>query len=146
MTMPKGRLRQPEHPLQEVMANGAACGFALQKLAELWYTPGGNITYVQFPLELSHAKYGDFDEDEPPVKTPITEATMHYGAEDLPILAWIVAPGGGSAAVVVDMLERPRSRTPDERGQPVTYTDCQLIRGTPGEVLPREIREMMGLS
>ena len=87
-----------------------------------------------------------FGEDEEPVKSPITEATMHYGAEDLPILAWAVAPGGGSAAAVVDMLERPRRPGREgEAGDPVTYTDCKVISGTPSEVLPRRILEKMGL-
>lgn len=137
MTMPQGRLWQPDHPAQEVLANGAACGDMLRGLAKMW----DSMLTVHYPLDY-------FGEDEDPVKTPISEATMHYGAEDLPILAWIVAPGGGLAAAVVDLLERPREwrnmdLTPE--GHPVSYADCKVIRGTPGEILPREIREKMGL-
>ena len=139
MTMPEGRLWHPDSPQQEVLANGAVCGDMLRGLAKMW----DSMLSVHYPLDY-------FGEDEDPVKTPISEATMHYGAEDLPILAWIVAPGGGSAAAVVDMLERPRGQhvvfgSSPEQGQPVSYADCKVIRGTPGEILPREIREKMGL-
>jgi hypothetical protein len=159
MTTPQGRLHNPDHPSQEVLANGAACGDVLRGLAMMWMREPDLLPHattvhlgpVHYPLDY-------FDDDEDPVKTPFTEATMHYRAEDLPILAWVVAPGGGSAAVVVDLLERPQgqhlvtghdvgvvfgsSREPD---QPVSYADCKVIRGTPGEILPREIREKMGL-
>ena len=143
MTTPKGRLWRPDSPAQEVLANGAFCGDKLRWLASMWWD------YTQFgtkePTSAVHYPLDYFDEDEDPVKSPITEATMHYRAEDLPILAWVVAPGGGSAAVVVDMLERPTSQIKRKRGQPVTYADCQIVQGTPSEVLPREILEKMGL-
>jgi len=166
----EGRLWQPDHPAQEILANGAACGDQLRRIGKMWekepvqgYDPfllryqnptpwknplrknpvGGIIIY---PVDYFGAEGWGRDEEVKPVKTPITEATMHVGAEDLPILAWIVSPSGGSAAVVVDMLERPRSRPRYYQDEPVTYTDCKLIQGTPSEVLPREIRERMGLS
>ena len=144
MTMPKGRLHNPDSPGQEILANGAVCGNALRVLARMFWDYGRlgirePANAVRYPLDY-------FGEDEDPVKTPITEATMFSGAEDLPILAWVVAPGGGSAAVAVDMLERPsRPGIAFPEGQPVTYTDCKVIQGTPSEVLPREILEKMGL-
>jgi len=103
MTMSQGRLHNPDTPQQEVLANGAACGDILRGLAKMWMNQ--NIPAATVHLGPLHYPLDYFDEDEDPVKSPITEATMHYGAEDLPILAWVVAPSGGSAAVVVDMLE-----------------------------------------
>ena len=137
MTMPKGRLYQPEHPGQEVLANGAACGMQLARLARMWSTVQEYVAII-YPNDY-------FDEDEEPVKTPITEATMHYGADDLPILAWVVGHGGGSVAVVVDIVERSRVRINHGGVEPVPYSDCKVIQGTSGEVLPKSIRDRMGL-
>ena len=137
MTMSQGRLYQPEHAGQEVLANGAACGFQLGHLAEIWSSPQ-NYALVYYPID-------QFDPDEEPVKTPITEATMHYGAEDLPILAWVVGQGGGSVAVVVDIIERSRVRINHGGVEPVPFSDCKVIQGTSGEVLPKSIRDRMGL-
>ena len=137
MTMSQGRLYQPEHAGQEVLANGAACGFQLGHLAEIWSSPQ-NYALVYYPID-------QFDPDEEPVKTPITEATMHYGAEDLPILAWVVGHGGGSVAVVVDMLERSKLRTNHGGDEPAPYSDCKVIQGAPWEILPKSIRDKMGL-
>ena len=155
MTPPKGRLWHPDSPEQEVLANGAVCGNALRAMAKMWArddltgTPDpryfGTVRGHD-PTAIVHYPLDHFDDDEEPIMSPITEATMHYGAEDLPILAWAVAPGGGSAAAVVDMLERPRRPGREgEAGDPVTYTDCKVISGTPSEVLPRRILERMGL-
>ena len=174
MTPPKGRLWQPDSPEQEVLANGAVCGNALRALAKMWARDAGDRGqwhgHGQWHGEPSgtpdpHFFRGDglpqvvnpppslviypldrFDDDEKPVMSPITEATMHSGAEDLPILAWAVAPGGGVAAVVVDMMERPRRPGREgEAGDPVTYADCKVITGTPSAVLPRELRELLRL-
>jgi hypothetical protein len=144
MTMPQGRLHNPDSPQQEVLANGAVCGNALRELARIYW--GYESLGTAEPRSAVHYPLDYFGEDEEPVKSPITGMTMLYGAEDMPLLAWAVAPGGGTAAIVVDKVERPtRVGVPDERGQPVTYTDCQLIQGTPSEVLPREILEKMRL-
>lgn len=135
----------PDHPSQEVLANGAACGNYLREAAKIWHgrplTEGAENAPARLSYPLDY-----FDEDADPVFTPITEATMFFGAEELPILAWAVSPDGGSAGVVVDMRERPsRPGIVVGEGQPVTYTDCKVIQGTPNEVLPREILEKIGL-
>jgi len=155
MTMPKGRLWQPDSPQQEVLANGAVCGNVLRAFAKMWARDDFTGTPdPQFfgtvrghdPTAIVHYPLDYFGEDDDPVMSPITEMMGLHKAEDLPILAWIVAPGAGRAAVVVDMMERPKpTGMPDARGQPVTYLDCQFIQGTPSEVLPRRILEKMGL-
>jgi hypothetical protein len=137
----KGKLFRPDSAQQEVIANGTACGFRLRTVANLWaksagLTPQESISLVKYPVDYYPDRFVDGGDPEEPVRTPITEATMHYGVEDFPILAWAVSPTGGSAVVVVDALEKSDS----------PYGDCKVIQGTPGEVLPLEIRQKMGLS
>jgi hypothetical protein len=155
MTMPKGRLWQPDSPQQEVLANGAVCGNALRAIAKMWarddFTGTPDLQFFgtvrgHDPTAIVHYPIDHFAEDDDPVMSPFTEIMGLHRAEDLPILAWAIAPGAGSAAVVVDMLERPsHPGMESEPGEPVTYNDCQLIQGTPSEVLPRQILEKMGL-
>jgi hypothetical protein len=149
MTMPEGRLHNPDHPSQEVLANGASCGNAIRVTVGYWLSQAPRFGGPGFTdPERGVVSYPNdyFGPDDDPIMSPITEATMAYGAEDLPILAWAVAPHGGEAAVVVDMMERPRRPGREgEAGDPVTYADCKVITGTPSEVLPREIRELLRL-
>ena len=144
MTMPKGRLHNPDHPSQEVLANGAVCGNALQAEVQRWLSVAPR--FIDPDRGVIYYPWAWFGPDDEPLISPLTEATMALRAHYLPVLAWAVAPGDGSAAVVVDMQERPGGPgIESERGEPVTYNDCKLILGTPSEVLPRRILERMGL-
>jgi len=133
MTLPRARLSKnddipPElFTRQEILANGAACGHRLRTISTV---------YGMNPVKYA-SEYFDPDDEQP--KAPITEATMFYGVDDLPILAWVVNDTGGLAAIVVDLVERIK-----EGESP--YTNCRVVQGTAGEVLPREILEKMGLS
>ena len=138
---PEGRLFRPDEARQEVVANGVECGFRIRHLANLWAKGAGvsqaeAADMVKYPKDYFDVPRLDYEGNEKePVKTPITEATMHYKADSHPILAWAVSPTGGSAAVVIDTLEKTDS----------PYADCKVIQGTPQEVLPLEIRKEMGL-
>ena len=136
----KGKLWRPDDAGQEVMANGMECGFRIRHLANLWgrsagLTPQEMADMVKYPKDFFLTELDDDDELVEPVKTPVTEATMHYKADSHPILAWAVSPSGGSAVVVIDTMEKTDS----------PYADCKVIQGTPSEVLPLEIRQKMGL-
>ena len=137
----KGKLFRPDEARQEVVANGVECGFRIRHLANLWAKGVGMsqaeaADMVKYPKDYFDVPRLDYDGNEiEPVKTPITEATMHYKADSHPILAWAVSPTGGSAVVVIDSLEKTDS----------PYGDCKVIQGTPQEVLPLEIRKEMGL-
>jgi hypothetical protein len=138
----KGKLWRPDDAGQEVLANGTECGFRIRHLANLWGKAAGLtiaevVDIVKYPVDYFEGTAPDAEGEEiEPVKTPITNATILHKADNHPILAWAVQPGGGSAAVVVDSLEKTDS----------PYADCKMIRGTPSEVLPLEILEKMGLS
>ena len=137
----KGKLWRPADAGQEVMANGTECGFRIRHLANLWgksagLSPQEMEDMVKYPKDYFITELDDEGELIEPVKTPITEATMHYKADSHPILAWAVSPSGGSAVVVIDAMEKTDS----------PYADCKVIQGTPSEVLPLEIRRKMGLS
>lgn len=137
----KGKLFRPDDAGQEVMANGTECGFRIRHLANLWgksagLSPQEMADMVKYPKDYFITELDDEGELIEPVKTPITEATMHYKADSHPILAWAVSPSGGSAVVVIDAMEKTDS----------PYADCKVIQGTPSEVLPLEIRRKMGLS
>tara|TARA_Y100000310_G_C20592710_1_gene768912 strand:- start:594 stop:1073 length:480 start_codon:yes stop_codon:yes gene_type:complete len=136
----KGKLWRPDDAGQEVMANGTQCGFRIRHLANLWGKAAGLAfvevaDMVKYPVDYFTAELDDEGEQIEPVKTPITNATVLHKADSHPILAWAVHPGGGTAAVVVDSLEKTDS----------PYGDCKMIQGTPSEVLPLEILEKMGL-
>ena len=140
---PKGRLWMPDHPSQEVLANGAACGNYLRELTKIWY--GSAIDPRDDPARLSYP-LDYFDEDADPVFTPITAVLIEARAEELPILAWAVAPDGGSAGVVVDMRERPHAPGMEtEYGDPVEYTNCKVVTGRPSELFSPEMLEVLGL-
>jgi len=134
---PKGKLHRPEGPEQEVLANGMQCGDRITQIMQMWYEAAGlSITGVhaeQFVNALRYPK--DLPTGIGDVRTPITEATMFAQAEDVPILAWAIAPNpqhsGFSVAVVVDMTERGQSN----------YPECKVIQGTANELLPRVIQE-----
>tara|TARA_Y100000296_G_C5099406_1_gene219137 strand:+ start:276 stop:758 length:483 start_codon:yes stop_codon:yes gene_type:complete len=145
---PKGKLFRPDDAAQEVLANGASCGGRLRNLANLWakgsdLNPQQIIDMVQYPIDYYGADDWMFqvpdeelNKEENPLSAPYTEATMHYGVEGHPILAWAVSPNGGSAAAIVDAQEKSDS----------PYGDCKVIQGTPSEILPLSLRRKIGLS
>ena len=130
---PKGRLHRPEGPEQEVLANGMQCGDRITQIMQMWYESAGLPIYGDNAREFMEAL--KYPVNLPPgtgdVRTPFTEATMFAQAEDVPILAWSVAPSGFTCAVVVDMTERGQS----------SYPECKVIQGTLNELLPRVIQE-----
>lgn len=131
---PEGRLHRPDGPEQEVLANGMQCGDRITGIIKGWYESEygpimGNVARefaaaLKYPIDLPPGT-GE-------VRTPMTEAATFHNADNVPILAWAVAPSGFSVAVVVDMTERGQSN----------YPDCQVIQGTPNELLPPEISQM----
>jgi hypothetical protein len=137
----KGKLFRPDEARQEVVANGVECGFKIRRLANLWAKGAGisrteTADTVKYPKDYFDVpKFGYEGNEIEPVRAPDTKTTKHYKAENHPILAWVVSPSGGSAAVVIDSLEKTDS----------PYGDCKVIQGTPQEVLPLEIRKEMGL-
>ena len=130
---PGGKLHRPDGPEQEVLANGMQCGDQITGIIKGWYEseygPIRGDVAVKFAAALKYPIDLPTDIVEP--RTPHSEMTALYNAENLPILAWSVAPSGYSCAVVVDMSERGQSN----------YPDCQVLRGTPNELLPLEIQE-----
>jgi hypothetical protein len=130
---PKGKLHRPEGPEQEVLANGMQCGDRITQIMQMWHEAAGLPMYGQdaqdFMQRLKYPK--DLPAGTGDVRTPFTEATMFAQAEDVPILAWSVAPSGNSVAVVVDMTERGQSN----------YPECKVIQGTANELLPQVIQE-----
>jgi len=130
---PKGKLHRPDGPEQEVLANGMQCGDRITGIIKGWweseYGPLRGDIATQFAAALKYPI--DLPLGTGEVRTPFTEAATFHNADDVPILAWSVAPSGFSCAVVVDMAERGQSN----------YPDCQVIQGTINELLPRVIQE-----
>ena len=130
---PKGRLHRPASPQQEVLANGMQCGDRITRIMQMWWDAAGlpmtGVNAREFVDALKYPK--DLPTGTGDVRTPYTEATMFAQAENVPILAWSVAPQGFSVAVVVDMTERGQSN----------YPECKVIQGTANELLPQVIQE-----
>ena len=130
---PKGRLHRPDGPEQEVLANGMQCGDRITADIKAWYEseygPIRGDVAIQFAAALKYPVDLPTNIVEP--RTPHSTLTANHNAENLPILAWSVAPSGFSCAVVVDMTERGQSN----------YPDCLVLRGTPNELLPDEIQQ-----
>jgi len=143
MTPGGGRAYDPGLPgdllaKQQIMANGMYCGHLLRGLGA---SPMYNAD-VYYPIDY-------FSEDEDPVFTLDTDETRGQGADNLPILAWIISEDGEEAAVAVDILERSKLRLDPvyarSEDEPVAYTNCKVIGGTPSNLLPEEILKRMGL-